>query len=166
MKATKLFSAIAILMACVMCFNMNVFAADVSGDSILAVAPAATTEYPEYTSGYDKVFVSGDNGWGQRGYQTGGLFNLWRSRSFTEVWGDHQLAVSAQVPYAYARIRNLNTGADYSSTENVMDSNRYCGAYTSYISPSYATHLYHTATLKINGVYNWSSTASKYNLPG
>lgn len=165
MKTTKLFSAIAILMAFVMCFSMNVFAADVSGESLLEVAPAAT-QYPEYTSGYDEVFVYGDNGWGQRGYQTGGLFNFWRSRSFTEVWGDHQLAVSEQVPYAYARIRNLNTGSNYSSTEEVMDSNRYCGAYTSYINPSYATHLYHTATLKINGVYNWSSADSTYNLPG
>lgn len=165
MKTTKLFSAIAILMAFVMCFSMNVFAADVGGESLLEVAPAAT-QYPEYTSGYDVIFVSGANGWGQRGYQTGGLFNFWRSRSFTEVWGDPQLAVSEQVPYAYARIRNLNTGSNYSSTEEVMNSNRYCGAYTSYISPSYATHLYHTATLKINGVYNWSSADSTYNLPG
>lgn len=47
-----------------------------------------------------------------------------------------------------------------------MDDNRYCGAYTSYINPSYATHLYHTATFKINGVYNRSSEKSTYNLPG
>ena len=160
-----MFSIIAVIMVCIMCLSMSVFAIDISGEPTLEVSPAAT-QYSEYTSGYDEIFVYGDNGWGQRGYQTGGLFNFWRSRSFTEVWGDQQLAASEQVPYAYARIRNLNTGSDYSNTADVMNANLICAAYTSYINPSYATHLDHTATIRINGVLNWSSADSTYNLPG
>jgi len=154
-----------------LCFML--FAALMLSISVFALSPAdgafetggSRDQLPEYTSGYDDIFVSGQNGWGQCGYQTGNLFTLFRSRAFTEVWGDHALALNQMEPYAYARIRNLNNGSDESSTNTEMNAQRNCAAYTPYIWATYATNLNHIARLKVNGTYNWPIIKGYYNLP-
>ena len=163
MKNKKLFLSIVILTV-IMCFSISVIAIDISGDSPPEVLPAAD-QYPVYAEHYDDSWVDTDRGSAIRGYETGGLFNFWRSRAFTEVWGDPQTAVYNQEAYVYARIRNFNTGSDHYNEGNEMNTDRYCGAYTPYISPKYATHLDHEAMLTINGVNEWTVTQGRFSLP-
>lgn len=159
----KTFCVMLLIVAMVFCSVVN--AAAVGNQNDMGVAPLAADQTPEYNSKYDVKYVWSEHGWGERIYQIGTLFNLFRSRALTETWGDDS-AVADLSSYAYAKIANVNTGEIEEHSNSIVDSNRYCDACTDYIDANHATHLSHKSTLKVKGVSQWTNDEGTVNFPG
>lgn len=163
-KNMKIKNFLTLMLAVTMCSVGPVNAYEVDGNYESSIT-ALEDQIPEYTRGYDEAYVDLGTIGAIRIYETGSLFNFWRSRSGTEVIGAQGEDVPDYEAYAYASICNENTSSFYESFETEMDSNRVCGTKTSYINPSYATSLEHVATLKENGVMCWTKVIGTYSLP-
>lgn len=120
---------------------MSAIVSSVSAEDIIApqydAAPLAASH--EIADDYDVIFASGDHGWGERLYDTGGWFS--DADATTEVWGDDGVALANQTPYAYVLVKNTNDGTSNSDSSSSMDTNRYCQAYAELDGSNYATSV-------------------------
>lgn len=155
MKKNKILSLAVVLTMLVTVFSSNVLALDAEvglndveaiQEIYLPVEAAAAAN--ELTSGYDqwfKDFYNGSTfkGYAQKGYEVGGLFNLYQSRTWTEIWSG---IGNSGTPYTYASISNSNSGSSKTASSDKWGFNSICSAYAQWLSDRYATSTGHTAT--------------------